>query len=351
MPRILIDLYKINNPYSGLGRFSLQFAEALLQEAPPGFEFIFLVPRRVNLPKSLKGQNLLYDGLATRYIPQSNPRFDLWHSLHQFPSHPPRPKTPRVLTIHDLNFLVEKSGAKRKNYLQRLQKLVDRSVALTCISVSARTDVKQYLNLGSQPLQVIHNGVATPVAPSPTAPSYHQAAPFFFSIGIFQAKKQFHLLLPLLEDFPKHHLVIAGNHATDYGKLVKSEIQRLGLAHRVQLPGKISEAEKSWLYAHCEAFLFPSQAEGFGMPVVEAMQHGKPVFLNQIEALKEVGGDQAWYVDVSDEDDFKQMVKQGLQEFRDDSPLLEEVIKEQAAKFNWSKSIHKYLHLYTQLIG
>jgi glycosyltransferase involved in cell wall biosynthesis len=43
------------------------------------------------------------------------------------------------------------------------------------------------------------------------------------------------------------------------------------------LPGAISDSERCWLYQHCEAFLFPSKTEGFGLPVIEAMSLGRPV--------------------------------------------------------------------------
>ena len=68
-----------------------------------------------------------------------------------------------------------------------------------------------------------------------------------------------------------------------------------GLEERIILPGEISDMDKYWLYKNCEAFVFPSMYEGFGLPVIEAMNFGKPVFLSTFSSLPEVGGKYALY--------------------------------------------------------
>ena len=55
----------------------------------------------------------------------------------------------------------------------------------------------------------------------------------------------------------------------------------------------IDDATKAWLLGHCEAFVFPSLAEGFGLPPLEAMYFGAPVFLSRLTSLPEIGGSQA----------------------------------------------------------
>jgi glycosyltransferase involved in cell wall biosynthesis len=57
----------------------------------------------------------------------------------------------------------------------------------------------------------------------------------------------------------------------------------------------VDDSVKAWLLANCEAFLFPSLAEGFGLPPLEAMHFGTPVFLSDRTSLPEVGGTQAGY--------------------------------------------------------
>ncbi|MBL4867407.1 MAG: glycosyltransferase [Pseudomonadales bacterium] len=78
---------------------------------------------------------------------------------------------------------------------------------------------------------------------------------------------------------PQYKLFIAGKNDTAYAARIREEIQALGLSDRVQLVGVIPEEDKYMLYESCVAFLFPSITEGFGLPVIEAMSFGTPVFL------------------------------------------------------------------------
>ena len=68
------------------------------------------------------------------------------------------------------------------------------------------------------------------------------------------------------------------------------------------IPGEVSDADRQWLYEHCEAFLFPSLTEGFGFPVLEAMLCGKPVFMSRRTSLPEIAGDHGYFFDAYDGD-------------------------------------------------
>lgn len=72
---------------------------------------------------------------------------------------------------------------------------------------------------------------------------------------------------------------------------------RMGLAEWIRLPGFLAEEEFSALLASCQALIFPSLYEGFGMPVLEAMSFGKPVLCSNVTSLPEVAGDAAYYLD------------------------------------------------------
>jgi len=86
-------------------------------------------------------------------------------------------------------------------------------------------------------------------------------------------------------------LVIAGGRWNNDS--VHAELQRLGIENNVILTGFVDEEEAVRLYNHATAFLFPSLAEGFGMPNIEAMACGCPVITSQIFAIPEVVGDAA----------------------------------------------------------
>jgi glycosyltransferase involved in cell wall biosynthesis len=339
--RILVDLYKVKDLFTGLGQFSANFAQELMRQAHPGLSFTFLVPQGAKgLPEHI---DTLPANFPRRYFPGLNKGFDVWHSLHQFPSFLPAQRVRHILTIHDLNFLTEKTGEKSKQYLRALQRNVDSADVITTISNYTKSHLLEHIDLGGKPVRVVYNGVSLPKE-DPRKPSYVRG-PFFFSLSVFKRAKNFHVLLPLLLHFPGYQLVIGGNNDTDYGAEIKSTVQRLGIEDRVVLPGKIPDAEKLWLYQHCDAFLFPSLAEGFGLPVVEAMMCGKPVVLSRYTSLPEIGGEAAYYFESFEQEAMVADIKKALHHYSANKGQAG-FIQNYAERFSWQECIKQYLELY-----
>ena len=344
MPEILVDILKAKDLYSGLGQFSVNFAEELQAHIPRDHRFTFLAPAGFSLPNEAH-----YDrpDLRKRYLPVFNKPYDLWHSLHQFPSFRPGPRSKWILTVHDLNFMLEKEPAKSKRYLARLQRNIDRADAITTISHFTRAELEQHLDLRGKNVTVIHNGVKVPAG----KPSEHHGRPYFLSLGVFKEKKNFHALLPLMKHLPDHDLVLAGNNNKAYGERIKAQVKELGLGERIHLPGAVDEQEKFRLYSNCEGFLFPSLAEGFGLPVIEAMLLGKPVFLSRATSLPEIGGDVAFYFDAWEPEAMASIINEGLRVFNTDPRAFSEVLKRHAAQFSWEGCVEKYVALYADVLG
>jgi glycosyltransferase involved in cell wall biosynthesis len=122
------------------------------------------------------------------------------------------------------------------------------------------------------------------------------------------------------------------------------EAKRYGVADKVKLIGAVTEEEKSWYYEHCKAFVFPSRGEGFGLPVVEAMHFGKPVFLSASTSLPEVGGDAAYYFESFDPAAMQRVFENGMNDFNNHDRVV--TIKQQAEKFSWDKAAREYLDVY-----
>ena len=83
----------------------------------------------------------------------------------------------------------------------------------------------------------------------------------------------------MMEHLPELHLLIAGDDSTPYGRRVHQHVENSRSKNRIRLLGTVTDAERQWLYQNCQAFVFPSLAEGFGLPVLEAMNAGKPTVL------------------------------------------------------------------------
>lgn len=85
--------------------------------------------------------------------------------------------------------------------------------------------------------------------------------------------------------------------SSDQLDLLKEHIYRMGLTEWIVFPGYLSNQEFSILMNSCRAVIYPSLYEGFGMPILEAMAHKKPVFCSELTSMPEVGGNAAGYFD------------------------------------------------------
>jgi glycosyltransferase involved in cell wall biosynthesis len=363
MSVVLLDVEILRKAPCGLAEVCQRLGRALLEQAEPDIGLMFLVhpqyrhylgapcvstlrPRRWLKRKYLRA----IGPLVSRWAPF--PPYSLWHATNQNCRYLPlRNDVPVVLTLHDLNFLYAgKSSQRIARETRRLQERVDRATAIATGSHFAAREIAQHLDLKGKPVHVIYHG-RPPAATEPDeAPDLPLRRPFLFSIGQFRSTKNFHVLVELMHHLPDRQLVLAGDSSSDYGGKVRSEIERRGLHDRVFLPGEISDANRQWLYRHCEAFVFPSGAEGFGLPVLEAMDMGRPVFLNRATSLPEVGGSLAFYWDSLRPDDMARAFRDGMASFHRD-PDYGAKLRRHAESFSWSKAARQYLDLYRRVLA
>jgi glycosyltransferase involved in cell wall biosynthesis len=166
-------------------------------------------------------------------------------------------------------------------------------------------------------------------------------------MGYINTKKNYHVLLPLLKN-EQIEMVIAGRlDEPDYIEKMKKQATALGVADRLHLPGPVSEGEKSWYLRNCLAFVHPSLAEGFGAPVVEAMQFGKPLFLSALTSLPEIAGDTGYYFQSFDSEHVCDIFGKGMEDFRKNG-MSDRIIKK-GQDYNWEQKAQEYLKVYTSL--
>lgn len=351
MRQIIFDCERMKYPDTGLYHYCLNLGlhlqnaiseqdEQLTYYLPGSFDKIF-GPRY---------NNIMQHSLHKFRMPSLQP-YDIWHATFQNTDYLPmlNKKIRVVLSIHDLNFLYneKKSPAKKEQYLKHLQKLIDRADALICISDFSKKDVLQHCDIGNKPLHVIYNGTNLLNQPLLSGKSYKPVKPFLFSIGVINRKKNFHVLLPLLQNNTME-LVIAGKHDDEsYVSFIKDRSEALGVSGNVRLLGPVTENEKAWYFNNCRAFALPSISEGFGLPVTEAMSYGKPLFLSDKTALPEVGGDVSFYFRNFQPDHVQTVFDNGMKKYNANG--LRERIKARGANFCWQKAAHEYVKVYRSL--
>ena len=346
-----LSLGRLEHWNDGLGEFSRQLGLALAGEAPRlrderGWRLHFHLPREFH---GVFGDAVGYLATHTtqRWVHPRATRFALWHTLHQhIRLRAPVGTQRRLETVHDLNFLHLKHGAKIERNRERLRRRLLARDAVVAITHHVATDIARELTPLPAPVQVIHNG-ATDLSAAPRRPVDGIAgAPYLLHLSRLAPSKNIVALLDLAAAWPQRRLVLAGP-SSRYSDEVRRQIASRGLAN-VALRLDIDEAQKAWLYAHCDGLLFPSLAEGFGLPPLEAMHFAKPVFLSRLTSLPEVGGEVAYYFDRFDGRAMRAVVEAGLAAHTE--PGRAQALVDHARGFSWRRCAEAYLALYARLI-
>lgn len=363
-PLVLVDCGHIRDSFAGLGQVACQYARALVAAADGEFAFHFLAhPRFREFRALLAGAGC---GLA---IPRFSPFGALmrlankeWtrysyrglghcarHAIHRNCYRiPAADRAPFVLTIHDMHLLSEKEK-RRAQAMRRLQNLVRRAGFVGFISEYARRIASEHLDFSATETRVIYNGVEKPARPQkPRWFGELPPAPFLFSVAQIAPSKNYGILPAMLAKLPQMNLIIAGRRKKYCAPQIEDAARREGVRERFAMPGEVGDGEKAWLLKHCAAFVFPSLREGFGMPVVEALHFGKPVFCFANTALPEVGGAHAFYW----QDDSPAAMAELIQKIlttKNENHNVKTARQQWAAKFSWQNNAAAYLQIYRRL--
>ena len=351
MKNYLVDLHRLrHNPYNGLYIFSSRLAENLLNQPLQDEQLSYYLPKE-NF--GLFGNKPLYVEHKRRHkiFQTGTSKYDVWHLTTGISQYRPfNKKTKVVYTIHDVNFLLEEPANHKRNKrtLDLMQKNVNQADHIVGISKYALQLASEHLDFKNKATSVIYNGYAVDEFPEFDQPVYKPAKPFLFSISLVQPRKNFHVLPALLVG-NDYELIIAGLNHFDYSKTILEEAKKYNVGDRVKLIGAVDDKNKYWYLKNCEAFMFPSVAEGFGFPPLEAMHFGKPIFLSKFMSLPEVGGNAAYYFNGFDPESMRLVFEKGMNDYRSNNRT--DIIQNQARGFGWNKAASEYLKVYRDCLG
>ena len=347
---ILLDCERMKYPHTGLYHFCLHLGKNLLETAANDRQFCFYTPASAIGAFGKEAHYLQQNSLQKFRLP-STKNFSIWHNTYQSSSYFPKHRNLKIiLTIHDLNFLYDskKNELKKRNYLQKLKAKIERADHIVAISEFTLNDVISNIDIGNKPYSIVYNGCNVEQITSLTMPAVVPSRPFLFTIGTIIEKKNFHVLPCLLAN-NDWQLVIAGfTQSEAYKSCIITEAGKYGVADRVIFTGPISENDKQWYLQKCTAFVFPSIAEGFGLPVVEAMYFGKPLLLSTFTSLPEIGGDVAYYFNSFEPAAMQQTLEESLHDYNVKKP--QKAIQERSTLFSWQRSALQYHAIYNSLL-
>lgn len=251
-----------------------------------------------------------------------------------------------VTTVHDL--LYHHHPATHTALLRRGMGLlvplaVRRSDRVIVPSGATRDDLVDTLGADPERIDVVHHGPG--LLAEPTAEDTLRARldlgdrPVLLSPSARRAHKNLPRLLQAFARGADGHdavLVLPG-YATGAEDALAAEARRLGVADRVRLAGWVSDAELAGLYACSTALVLPSLAEGFGLPVLEAMARGLPVACADRTSLPEIAGEAALLFDPESVD----AIAGAIGRLLTDGSLrvrLADAGRERAAAFSWERA-------------
>jgi glycosyltransferase involved in cell wall biosynthesis len=343
---------RVEHWHDGLGEFSRQLGTELALRAQAlkrdhGIHLHYHLPRRWH---GQFGRDVNYLSVHTlqRFWHWRSVHFALWHRLHQhIRLLPPSGTALRVETVHDLNFLHLKSGSKRARYRERMARRLSGSAAVVAITQHVANDIATQMPRLGTPVTVIHNGATDLTRTKPRPLEGIGDRPFLLHVSRMAPSKNIEAILAMAVAWPSKAFVLAGATSSYTGEVQRMVAERK--LHNVTVRLDLHESEKAWLYARCEGFVFPSIAEGFGLPPIEAMHFGKPVFLSRLTSLPEVGGDCATYFDAFDGPAMRATVEAGLAAHRTAGRA--EAIARHARTFSWERCADAYLALYLRVLS
>lgn len=349
MKKVFLESHNLKNPYFGFGQFNIQLLKAFKN-----------LPKQVQL--TIHSPNILQDrkqfGNSFNYKKyfsfrryenlRIRKKYDLWHALNQNTKIEPYHDIPYLLTVHNTVFAEQKTHPNHIRFQEKLLK----SKGITYISEFAKSSTHQYFEIPDVPEYVVYNGnpIQELIIPPNFKPNITPQKPYLFFIGEFAPRKNLKCLLDLIEILPDHNLVLAGKNTTSYGEEVREVIQQKKLERRVHLVGKISDSEKQFYYKNCEAFVFPSLREGFGLPIVEAMFFQKPIFSSNKTSLPEIGQDLVFYWENFQAEAMKDVFENGIKIFNTKKEFYLKALKDRAQYFSWKNAAKEYLKIYNELI-
>lgn len=314
--------------------------------------------RVVELPVSARGRVrrvLAEQTMLVRAVRKARP--DLLHNL--FTTAPAWPGVPQVTTIHDLNYRTAPqahSGPMARGMALLAPLAARRSQRVVAVSRSAKVDIVRHLGIDASRVDVAHNGPGTPEFGDPAPREGLRArfgvpdgAPLILTVTALRAHKNLERLLDALAMVPGAVLVAPG-YPTPYEATLRAHAARVGVSERVRLPGWIDDHTLDGLYRACDAFVFPSLAEGFGLPVLEALRRGAPVASSDAPALAEVAGDAALMFDPAD----PEAIAGAISRLLTDAALRERLATagpERAALFSWESSARETLASYRRALA
>lgn len=259
---------------------------------------------------------------------------------------------PQVVTVHDLIGMIYPENlppAARFYWSKWLPACIRRARVVVASSESTRRDMARLLRMDSAKIRVVPLAGSADFHPvdsaavARTRTEFGLSRPYFITVGTLEPRKNIPNLLRAFKAFSERvkdgpALVLAGKPGSAQHDLrIQALIGELNLEKSVRRLGYVRSDALNALLNGAMGYVFPSTYEGFGLPVLEAMQCGLSGVCSSASSLPEVAGDTAVYCDPSDAADMADK----LEHFWRDEAMrvrLSTLALERSKNFDWART-------------
>lgn len=265
-----------------------------------------------------------------------------------------------VVTIHDLIFLRYPQYFKfldRKIYAYKFKKACQNADLIVAISEQTKRDIVHYFGTAEEKIRVVYQGCDSvfyekqpPLFLESIKSKYELPNEFLLCVGTIENRKNQLLILKALLHLPEHIEVVLVGKSTPYQTLIETFIEDNQLKNRVHILNTVPFEDLPAIYQLAKIFVYPSEFEGFGIPILEALNSEIPVIAAEGSCLEEAGGPDSIYVSPTDERELTNEILMLL----NDKPLREKMIasgKNYALNFRAEIIAEKMMHVYTTVLN
>lgn len=320
--KIAYDAKRFFNNASGLGNYSRDLVRVLANYFPKNQYLLF------NKNKSERGKEILEfpnvsfvkttKGNLSRQlhmgIDAQNAGADIFHGLSgELPLKWNKKKIKKIVTIHDLIFLRYPeyySFFDRKIHLWKFKKAAEHADLIIAISEQTKLDIIDFLKVPESKIRVVYQGCHQSFKENfdeklaqNLKKEFELPNRFILNVGTIENRKNLLNIVKAVKD-TEIPLVVVGK-KTKYFEKVKKYILKNNISEQIFFLEKITMPELATLYKMADIFVYPSEFEGFGIPVIEALFSGTPVITSNLSSLPEAGGNNSLYVNPKSVEDIR----------------------------------------------
>ena len=334
------------------------------QSIRPAMKFRGAKPRR---SARLYGRFMQYPRLLRKIAAD----FDLFHIVDHSYAHLVHEVPPEraIVTCHDLDTfrcLLDPEREPRsfafRSMTRRILSGLQSAAHVTCDTAATRDAIIRHGLLTPDKLTVVHNGVHPDLSAHPNSAFDDEisrrlgrkpgACPELLHVGSTISRKRVDVLLHVFAEVrkaqPDARLIRVGSRFTPQQEALAAV---LGVREHIDSLDRLDVHLLAACYRRANVLLQPSEAEGFGLPVIEALACGTPVVASDIPALREVGGDAATYCGVANISSWTAAVLRTLNADEVNRNVTRLCALQQASQFTWKHYAQQMLDIYRQVLS